>query len=569
MDIRPLLAIFIFAGLSFNIDGLAQQIQKRLNFKHIKANSQLSELTITAIFQDSKGFLWIGTHDGLNRFDGYDVKIYRNIENDSTSLLENEILSIFEDSRGTLWVSTLNSGFHYYNRAAESFNRILEFSHQENCQIWRIIEDSNNNVWICGSLNSHAFVATLDPQTGKWKKSVLFSAKEGIYSMLQYSENEFWLGSRLDGLFKWNRKTNDLEQYLHDPNNSNSLPGNFINELAKDSFGNLWVGTRDSGLCKFNIKEKTFKNFKTQPIGTITTIPSNTIMDLTIDGHYLWIATENGGLSKIDTRNDVLTNYLHKKNDANSIINNSIWALHKDRQGRLWVGSYAAGLCVYDPLEDKISVSDLPLENELVNAIVKDSKGRMWVGTEDGLVLQDKAGIHHFRFDPDNNTGISSNAITCIYEDSKHRIWIGYFAGGVNRFEEKSQTFIQYLHNPKRKGSLSNADVFAITESSKTGELLLSTLGGLNILKDEKAGIFENNFQYSRSTDQYHNTLFEDSKQNIWVGAYGGLSQYSLENNIVKRINISNDIAKVSDHVNCIFEDHNGILWIGSNGGLH
>lgn len=569
---KILFSFLILVNLSYTMDGLAQQIQKEIKFKHIKANSQLSNLNIYVIFQDSKGFLWVGTNDGLNRFDGYDIKIYRNIENDSLSLLKNEIQSIFEDSRGTLWVSTLNSGLHYYNRAADAFYRISEFS-QQHCQVLRIIEDYNHNLWIGGIFNSQAFVAMLDHQTGAWKKFLLFPALEGIISMLQYSENEFWFGSRLDGLFKWNSKTNVLKQYKHDPSNPNSLPGNYIHDIAKDPFGNLWIGVRDSGveggLCKLNVGTTIFKTFKSQLNSTQTTIPSNSITDLCADGNYLWIATENGGLSKMDMRTEALTNYLYNRADPHSIINNSIWSLHKDRQGRLWIGSYAKGLCVFDPLEDKIGVPDLSLENELVNAIFKDSKGRMWIGTEAGLVLQDKSGTHYFNNDPKNINSLGSNAVLCLYEDYKHSIWIGLWNGGTNRFVESSKSFVRYEPDRKRKGSITNPHVFSITASSKTGELLLSTFGGLNILKDEKAGIFENMFKYPHEGDQTHITLFEDSKHNLWVGAYSGLSLYSLENKSTKRIHIRKDTTKVSDHVNCIFEDHNGILWIGSDGGFH
>jgi ligand-binding sensor domain-containing protein/signal transduction histidine kinase len=559
---------FVFASITFTNVGLAQQIQKRIKFQHIEANSQLSNLNITSICQDSKGLLWVGTEDGLNRFDGYDIKIYRTLENDTASLFKNIVKSIFEDSRGILWVSTLNSGLHYYDRAADVFHRIPAFSYKH-CQVLSIIEDFNHNIWIGGLLNSEAFVAMLDHQTGKWNQFRLFPASKGITSMLQNSEDEFWLGSRLDGLFKWNKKTNVLERYLHDANNSNSLPGNYIEKLAKDSHGNLWIGTRDAGLCKFNIKKNIYKNYETIPSEAETTIPSNTVLDLCLDGNNLWIATENGGLSKINTETEALTNYFYNKADPNTIINNSISALGKDRQGRIWIGSYAKGLCVFDALDEKFQALDITLENDLVNAIIKDSKDRMWIGTEAGLVLRDENGTHYFKNDSKNINSLGSNAVTCIYEDHKHRIWVGLWNGGINRFVENTRSFVRYESDPNRKGSLTNPYVFSLTQYSKTGELLVSTLGGLNILKDEKAGIFENKFEYLREADKNHITLFEDSKQNIWVGAFSGLSLYSLESKTIQQLNILNDTTNVNDHVNSIFEDHNGVLWIGSNKGLH
>jgi len=547
----------------------SQHITQDAKFRRLAENVQLSNLNITTIAQDSKGFLWVGTLDGLNRFDGYDFKTYRSIENDSTSLVKDRVETIYEDSKGILWISTLNSGLQYYNRSADSFCRIPEFS-QRYCQVFRITEDSQHNLWIGGTYNEQAFVAVRDHRTGKWEKFPLFRAAEGIYSISQISEHEFWLGSQSNGLFKWNRKTNVLEQnFLHDPNNPNSLPGNDIREIIHDKNGIMWIATHDGGLCKFNLKNNQFTNFTTASTGGKPSLPNNTIRCMIPDGRQLWIATENGGLSRMDVHTEELTNFLFDKANPNSIINNSIWSIAKDRQGRIWVGSFAKGLCVLDVLEDKIPIYDPSLENDLVNVIFEDSKNRMWIGTEDGLILKDDMGSQRFLFDAKKKNSISSNAIDCIYEDRKHRIWIGVWNGGINRFDENSETFIRYNHEPNRKGSLTDPNVFNITESSQTGELLVSTFGGLNILKDEEAGIFENPFSYPHEGDQFHFTLFEDKDHNIWVGARSGLSIYSLETNQVKHINIQDDTTKTTDQINCIFEDHNKNLWFGSSGGLH
>ncbi|MGL1889395.1 MAG: hypothetical protein OCD76_22965, partial [Reichenbachiella sp.] len=300
-----------------------------------------------------------------------------------------------------------------------------------------------------------------------------------------------------------------------------------------------------------------------------TALPAKRVMDICMDGDFLWVATENGGLSKMDLHTETLTNYLYDKNDPHSIINNSIRSLHKDRQGRFWVGSFAKGLCVIDPLEDKISAPDVPMPDDLVNAILKDSNGRMWIGTEEGLVLQDKSENKRFRNDPKDIYSLSSNAVLCIYEDHNHSIWIGLFKGGLNRYNEKLKNFKRYVPDPSSNGSLSNTHVFSIIESSVTGELLVTTYNGLNILKDEKNGIFENLFEYPPSMDKRQWAVFEDSKQNIWTGSWSGLSQHNLQNKTVKSIDVLNDTTKVIGRVNCIFEDTNGTLWIGSMNGLH
>ncbi len=555
-------------SILLNSHASAQAPAKEARFRRLAENTRLSNLNITTIAQDSRGFLWVGTLDGLNRFDGYDFKIYRNVDNDTTSIVANRIQSLFEDSRGTLWVSSLNSGLQYFDPQLDIFRRIPEFS-QRYCQVFRITEDDQHNIWIGGAYNGQAFVATQNHQTGRWEKFLLFRAAEGIYSILQISENEFWLGSQSNGLFKWNRNTKALEQTLHDPAKPDGLPGNFLSEIVRDRRGNLWIGTHDGGLSKFNVKDNKFTNYTADSKKFKTTIPNNTIRSMCSDGRQLWIATENGGLSLMDMDTEELTNYLYDKSNPNSIINNSIWSVHKDKQGRIWAGSFAKGLCVLDGTEDKLPIYDHALESDLINAIFIDSKDRMWVGTEDGLVLKDRTGSHRFRYEVGNPRSLSSNAINCVYEDRKHRIWIGVWDGGINRFVEESRSFIRYNHDANRKESMTDPNVFNIAESSKTGELLVSTFGGMNVLTDEQKGTFENKFKYLHEGDQLHFTLLEDSHHNIWVGTRNGLHLYDLETLKITPVNLGTDTTQTIDQVNCLFESRDGTLWIGSSGGLH
>lgn len=561
----------LFAILTCAMAGYSQQIDKKVKFRHLKENLQLSNKNINVTCQDSRGYLWIGTDHGLNRYDGYDIKTYLKIENDSTSLISNNVRSIFEDSRGRLWILSLISSkysLQYYNKSTDAFSSISEFS-QKDYNIYNIIEDQDSNVWISGSLNSQGFLAKLDYLSNKWE-IFPFPSVRAISSVLQLSKNEFWLGSWESGLFKWNKQTNVLRQYKHEVDNSNSLPGNYIREIVLDPYGTLWINLYYDGLCKFDSKTNVFKTFTNQSSATTATIlPAQAVRDICVDGNYLWIATENGGLSKMDVRTEVLKNYLYSKTDPYSIINNSIRSLYKDRQGRLWVGSFAKGLCVLDPLEDKITAPNLPVQDDLVNAIFKDSKGRMWIGTEDGLVLQDKSGHQRFRNNHEDRNSLGSNAVMCIYEDDKRTIWIGLYNGGLNRYNEGYKNFKRYFPNPSNNRSISGAHVFSITESSVTGELIVATDSGLNILKDEKKGVFESPFEYPPSIDKWLVSVFEDSKENLWTTSWSQLTLNSLENKTVMSIDVLNDTTKEIGRVNFVFEDHNGIVWVGSVNGLH
>src|SRR5689334_566894 len=166
---RVWLAYLVFIITLTSWPAFPQHISKAAKFRRLAENVQLSNLNITSIAQDSKGFLWVGTLDGLNRFDGYDIQTYRNIENDTTSLAENRVETVFEDSDGMLWIATLNSGLQYYNRTSDAFVRIPEFT-QRYCQVFCITEDNQQNLWIGGAYNDKAFVAVRDHRTRKWEK---------------------------------------------------------------------------------------------------------------------------------------------------------------------------------------------------------------------------------------------------------------------------------------------------------------------------------------------------------------------------------------------------------------
>ncbi|MDZ7607487.1 MAG: two-component regulator propeller domain-containing protein [Cyclobacteriaceae bacterium] len=202
---------FTFLVIFFTAGSFAQQIRTTVKFKQPDIRAKLSNPNVHIIFQDSQGFMWIGTDDGLNRFDGYGYKIYRNVPGDSTSLVKNRIQCIFEDSRGTLWVSTIVQGLHHYDRRSDTFKRITEFS-QQGTQIMDILEDRTGNIWLGGIDKNQTFIARIDQKTGQCKRHDLLSTIDHIYTMLQVSDEELWLGTRTNGLYSWNIKTEQLAE---------------------------------------------------------------------------------------------------------------------------------------------------------------------------------------------------------------------------------------------------------------------------------------------------------------------------------------------------------------------
>jgi ligand-binding sensor domain-containing protein len=544
---------------------VAQSPLEKVKFQRIEVSAGLSHSNVRCTRQDSRGFLWVGTEDGLNRYNGYDFKVYRKIEGDTASLLRNSINSIYEDSRGTLWVSTRGGGLHYYDIKFDRFIRVSEFS--SNCNVVGFTEDLDKNFWISGTRFSHAFTARFDPATKQWKYFDLFESLEPICSIIPASKNEFWFGIWRTGFFKWNSETNALTHFLPEAGNPQSMVAKDVRKIAEDGHGNIWIAASE-GLSKYETTTKKFTNF-TSHGSPNTSLLVDAARDISIDGEYVWVATENGGLTRIHTTSHRVVHYLLDKNDPHSLSDNSVWSVYRDHQGRIWVGTFSKGLCVIDNLRDKFSELNIPLENDIVNAILKDSKGRIWIGTEGGLVLKNEKGVRHYKHDPARKGSLSSNPILSIYEDSKHQLWFGTWNGGINKYDELNDRFIRYLPDANDPESLPNPNVYSMLELARTHQLLVSSYAGLNVLKDEKKGIFERHFDVQHPSNNYLRTLYEDSKGNLWTGSIAELNLYSLETREYTRFNFNDDSVSFDFFINSILEDKQGQLWVGTNNGLH
>jgi ligand-binding sensor domain-containing protein/signal transduction histidine kinase len=548
------------------ITAAGQQSLGKLKFSRIEVNAGLSNSNITCFLQDSNGFLWIGTRDGLNKYDGYDFKVYRNDQEDSTSLLKNNIYVLFEDSHQTLWVSTRGGGLHYYDKKYDRFVRVTQFSSY--CVVASISEDQQKNLWISGMRNEHAFAARLDHTSTQWQSFDIFPSAEPVTFFKQKSENEFYVGVRRTGFFKWNKKENTHNRFLPDDNDRTNSMGNGFLRAVLDDKENFWISTAD-GLTKFNSRTEKFKsytpyNIKDQPSLSL-------ILDLCVDGHFIWLGTENGGLLRLDTRTDQFSNFLMDKNDPTSLSDNSVWTLYKDHQQRIWVGTFSKGICLLDKMKEKFSELNIPLENDIVNAIRIDHKNRLWIGTEGGLAVKDGNVIRYYKHEPNKTGGLANNPVLSIFEDSRQQMWFGTWAGGINRYDEKKNNFITYGVDTSNPDALQDGNVFSIIEYSRTKQLLISSFRGLNILIDEKIGKFEHHPDERHASNNVMSTIYEDRKGNIWTGSNAELNLYDIKTRKRKRYYVGslNDSTTVGGYINCILEDKKGRLWVGASNGLH
>ncbi|WP_333820678.1 two-component regulator propeller domain-containing protein [Ohtaekwangia sp.] len=541
----------------------AQSTLEKIKFSRIETAAGLSNYRVTSILQDSRGFLWIGTDDGLNRFDGYDFKIYRYHIGDTTSLLKNSINRIYEDSRGVIWVATHHGGLHVYNRDRDNFTRIRGYTF--NCEINELQEDKKN-VWVAGIKSGAGFVDQYSKATGRLVRSTILPYANPVNCIMPISDSEFFIGMRDNGFYRWDRNENILHKFRADKSNPNSVVSNLFHGAVKDQYNNIWVAT-GGGLSKYDVSRNIFTNYTTQSKPALS---ANSILSVCVDGDFIWIGTENGGLNRLDIRTEQCAQFRFDKNDPSSVSDNSIWAIYKDREGRIWIGTYSKGLCIIDRLKEKFLELNIPLENDIVNAIWQDSRKRFWVGTEGGLIMKQGDRVRYFN-PAESRNGTHASPVLSIYEDSKHELWFGTWERGLCRYNETSGTFKQYHPDAKIATSLSNPNVFTVGEDKSTGQLLVGTYGGMNILTDRKKGIFEHVLEKKFKFNNYIRVVTQDSRHNIWVGTIEELTVYDPAGKQLKRFDASSnpDSIAVTGVVQCILEDSKKRLWVATTNGLH
>jgi ligand-binding sensor domain-containing protein/signal transduction histidine kinase len=533
-------------------EAFAQSPVEKVKFLRIAAT--LSNPRVSCILQDSHGYIWVGTEDGLNRFDGYEVSVYRNVPDDSTSLLKDVILKIFEDSRGVLWVSTSSGGLHIYNREQDNFKRLSQYSFD--CEVAEFHEDETS-VWIAGIRHDKAFVEQISKTNGRNRYYELLTSRDPVHALIPISDHEFWVGIRGTGLFRWNLKENYIRQ---------QGPSFKLQHVVKDGADNLWIASR-GGLHKYDATRKKYILYSSR---TRPALPVDDVLNLCVDRNYLWIGTENGGLCRLNTVTNELITFRTDTNDAESLPDNSIHALYKDRQGRIWIGTYSNGAAVIDKLREKFMDVDIPLPDRNVKALALDSKNRLWIGTEGGLMMKSAKGIKNYILTATKGSQ-QANPVLAIYEDRQHRIWVGTWGAGLNRYDEEKDDFVQYMPDEKRKGSLSNPNVFSIYQSSKTQQILVATYDGLNILSDESTGFFECIREEHFEFNNYIHTIYEDKKGNIWIGTIEELLRYDpIEKRLMRfETTTHSDSVQIGGLCNSILEDSRGRLWVGTRKGLH
>lgn len=495
---------------------------EQFRFIHYEVENGLSSNTVRSITQDSRGFMWFGTENGLNRFDGYNFKIFKNIVGDSTSIGNNYIYSLLEDSGQTLWIGT-DEGVYIYNPKLEQFSY---------------------------------FAAETD-------KGVRI--KSNITTIAEAADGNIWFSSQAQGVFCFNKQTQQLKQYVSDPDSDKTVNSDIIFYLHIDKQGSIWAAPQQNkGLInRYDPATDRFVTHQiTKPNGEPCSLRIYAIEDG--DDDNLWIGTWSHGICQLNKKTMKAQSYL-EPGTPNGISHVHYIAEYKP--GILLVGS-DDGLAYFNTRTKKVEImtatelKNSSLSNKFIYPIYKDREGGIWVGTYYGGVNYTgpiKGMINGYTHS-DYSNSVGGNIISCFCEDPSGNIWIGSDDGGLSYFDTKNKSFKNYLPDPARN-SLSYHNIHALFMDGD--DLWIGTYSGdLNILNTRtgKFSSFRSGTEKIPADISSVYSIHKDKQNNIWIGTMQSIMRYDRANNNFIRM------KETGTTTSCILKDPDGSMWFGTLG---
>lgn len=536
------------------LPGLLTAKTQDISFDYFQLEDGLPNNQIQCIYQDSKGWMWIGTSQGLSRFDGYSFVNFLPNPADSNSLRGNLVRVITEDKHGNLLVGTENGGLNVFDRRKERFShplsRYSEFRIRE-VSVNAIEFDNNGNTLIGTDFNLFVIDSLGNIEALKPRHTAGIPNLEGNFIRnLQFDKDgNLWIGTN-NGVFKYLPSSNLLEKFdlpFEDLSNRE------IWEIFLDDEGYIWIGTYSDGA--FLVHPETGRAEKI--VLTPVVERSETVRSISrgIFGEY-WIGTR-GGLYVYSKSLGVTGFYRHDERNPRSLSNNSVLSIFNDKTGETWIGTRGGLNLLAKSKQVFHNFTALPGDNRYLNSNTVwtfwlDRKGKIWIGTEDGGINIFDPETETYSYlvnDEKNNNTISQNCIKAFQEDNHGNLWVGTYLGGIDIIDLGSGRISHFTHNPDIKGTLSDNRVWDILKD-KNGTLWIATSGGVDIY-DEKRGSFRHVPQIN-GNDQV-SWMNEDSNGNIWFGALNEIIIYNPKENIIKRH---------AEHSRSMFEDSKNRVWI-------
>ena len=599
-----------------------------LSFEHLGTAQGLSHSNVICALQGSRGFMWFGTREGLNRYDGYTFTIYKNKIGDDKSLANNLVNALAEDGHGYLWVGTWGGGVDRYDRNTDQF---VHFRHDSTKPaslssnlVLSLLLDSRGFLWVGtegGGLDRMDSTGRFEHFVHREGDNTSLSDND-VKGLFEDADHQLWVATLGGGLDLLDRKTGTFTRMVHDPRNPRSIGSNDLACVFEDSHRRLWVGTY-MGLDRLDRETGVFHHFGKGVKDTVG-LASNTINSLGEDGEgNLWVGTENDGLVILDSAG-VLHRYLHDDVDPSSIGTNSLYGIYRDSKKNMWVGSFAGGLdfvnwdnrkfahfrhnsspyslsdnhvlCIYEDRRNELWIGTdggglnlfdrkterfthfrhIPgdpntIAGNYVLRVMEDDQDNLWIGTwADGLTIYNRHAntFTHFRNDQEDARSLSNNNVWALCQDQEHRIWIGTYGGGLERYDPATRSFIHYRHEEGNPGSLGNNKIHAIMQD-RHGRIWIGMDGGGVDLFDPLTGHFAHYLHTDSKNSlcsNYVNNIVEDQGGDLWISTTEGLSRYQVTANLFTTFTSRDGLP--DDVVFGVLEDSTSNFWISTNKGI-
>lgn len=553
-----------------------------------------------AFHQDSLGFIWIGTQEGLLRYDGYTFKHYNHIPFDSTSLSNDWVLDIEEDHHGNLWIGTFGGGLNYFDQKTEKFTRFSgSAENNQNAHITKIIVNDDGSLWFSGSMHSLTHLKPgLDGKPDYTHYDLFdepiiksFPTKNSAQTLHQDKQGTIWIGMATEGLIRFDPVTEEKKQYKHDPDNPHSISHNTISSICEDDSGNIWIGTghpnisrQGGGLNMYDRKTEKFKHFKHDWSGK-NSICSDNISKLLIDETgTMWIGTWNNYINTVPLK-DLLSENEPFFNHYTNIVRSTILSLYEDCLGNIWIGVMTMQSHKFDRQQNSFALfsrnDNYPnsLTQNATWTVYADHSGSLWFGTNGLDVYDTKTGnFKHFYHDLKDTTGLSSDMISGIQEDPEGNVWIATWHDGINILNPESGFFKHIRHSPNVSTGLgSNSILFLLAR--KNGDFWIASQdAGIQLYEHKTGNFYTYDVDPETNEDFLVSSLCEDRGAVLWIGTFNsGIYSLHLDEHQNPEIfhyyndpqNLSSlSCNDISDIIQPSIIDTNA-LWIATKAGLN
>ena len=539
-----------------------------LRFGHLSTDDGLTNNTAWNLLKDSRGYLWIATFDGLNRYDGYEVTAFKHDPEDPSTISSSFTRRVIEDASGMIWVGTTN-GFNRFDPLTEQFTRYGFDPSVSDSTVSALFEDSTGRFWVGSSHGILYEFDRTDEELSPWSPEHELGR---ILDIVEDKEGILWIGHSR-GLTRLDPDTESFA--LYEPVDATGLLANRVKQILLGDDGFLWLAMDGGGLAHFDTVTESSTIYRHDPDDP-TSLSSNAVMSIAEAGpDSYWVGTYGAGLNLFDAETGTFRHFQPNPYLSDSLGDGRIPALLTDDQNTLWIGTFGDGVKFVNPLSGQFAhYQNIPddassLVSSEVSAVGQDQHGALWIATFNGVDRLDPAtgDYTHYKKDPDDPNSLSEDTAHSLYIDDEGIVWIGTWRSGLNRFDPATQTFTSYVHDPDDPNSLSHNNVQAIVEDA-AGKLWLASYGGGLSYFDPDTGTstryrHDDADPHSLSSDLVM-TLYITSDDVLWVGTNDGLSRFDPE---------TASFVRYPDYfgghtVYMMTESADGVLWVAARDGL-